>query len=998
VVLAKQQPLRVDSDLNLGWVDVKHPQLSGWRDYGVRWIAQSDKNVRSRLLNLRVFFDYYLVGLNLPMEITSFLKAGKHWPNFSEFLIELKFVDRSRISCHDQVADFLSWIIETHFSELNANGINLPLPGFQNPLRRIQKISSRNIEDVGRKPHNDKTLSWLTQIYPELGPWRALAAEWMAGEAGSTKPRLGALETFFREYIIEHDLPIAPEEFFHVGADIPDFYEVCSSKRNEMVSKTRTKHIHRFAEWALKTKNSTVDAAGNWVISPEYRNPIVIHGLKQKNKTYDKKLMWVVEGRPELEEWRSYAEAWLDAETTSVGTRLNALCRFFDRYIIGQNLPSSPAFLLARKSLVPDFYATSCVTDRRPANEQAPRTFITNNRVSEFIDWVLVTHFSHDDDDGCSVVSPAFRNPIPRRTHSGGWVNKESVHAPLPFGLIEDMRLMLAQGPTFRDWKWAQAALENDREITSRGGGDWFAVNERDIDRDDPDCVWRLRTYSEGHFEYQMWSPVRWVALLMKLQIPLRMLQVRLLDSGEADTWRYGEGVWEANKHVLAKRKTKHTVAQGVFRRIDHVKDVTAPVILYVNTNKTADQKRSGPAKGYEVAWPCNGPIHQNPFYWTERLRNWQEKYNPITRLTSWTELGSTHIQLKSDKQLATYPDACFLFRMREVPIGERRLPLPMGGLNKPWYLLLSALQERLHRTGQMDSGGVPFLLVAPRPESHKGVLTYFPLQSLRVSLITALALDGQVPFPVLQKLAGHSRVLMTLYYTKVGYHYIATELEAGAARLAINKEGSTKRFCADATHAELMRKVAYNSEAGLKSAIPADPSARNPAGWMLLHHGMCVVGGNTSEIEENKKIGGCHNGGPNVGTNLQPKWAPVPGGSRNCVRCRWFLTQPHYLPGLVATFNNRAYHFDEARNTCLTAENRLQNMKREKFEIESTGAPFPATAELFEHERVYEAAMKRFSDIAETLVATWRLIDRCQALLREESADGNPLLAVCRT
>ena len=45
---------------------------------------------------------------------------------------------------------------------------------------------------------------------------------------------------------------------------------------------------------------------------------------------------------------------------------------------------------------------------------------------------------------------------------------------------------------------------------------------------------------------------------------------------------------------------------------------------------------------------------------------------------------------------------------------------------------------------------------------SSKGYrVTLFPLHSLRVSLVTALALEGQVPFPILQKLVGHSRLLM---------------------------------------------------------------------------------------------------------------------------------------------------------------------------------------------------------------------------------------------
>lgn len=995
----KEPHLPFDLDPTLRWVDIKHPQLSAWRDYAVRWIEHSSKNRRAKLMNLRTFFEEYLLRLDLPLEVSTFLLAGKTWPNFSDAILHVKLAGTRRVTCNDQIADFLSWIIQTDFSEIDPFGNKIPLPGFHNPVRRVQKVADRNIDDKSLRPHNDKSLRWVTQLYPELSAWRALAVDWMAGETGPRKPRLLALQCFFREFVIGRNLPVKPDDFFRVGAEIPDFFDACLSRRGESFAKPWTTHIHNFSNWVLTNKFSIVDELGRPVVSPEFRNPINSRTAKPKSKSFDLKLMWVVNGHPELEEWRGYAEEWLRQESRGIDSRLKALVAFFDRYIIGMNIPSSPAFLLARKSLVPDFYQTCCITGANGHNTATEASVNNNNRVSDFLDWVLMTHFSYEDDEGRTVVSPAFHNPVQYKSHSGGWVNRESVHSPLPFGLIEDMRLMLAQGPNFRDWKWAQNALGTDLGSSpGRDGGDWYAVNEKDIDKDDPDCVWRLRTYEAGHSEYQMWSPVRWVALLMKLQIPLRVLQVRLLDSGEADTWRYANGKWLENTHILARGTQRKPLSQGLFRRVDHLKDVTAPTIMYVNTNKTADQKKSGPAKGYEVAWPCNGPIHQNPFYWAERLRNWQEKYNPITRRTSWSELASTHIPLKSDEQLATYPDACFLFRLREVPIAERNLPLTASSLNKPWYRLLSALQDKLKSNGQTDSGGKPFSLVPPWEESNNGHTTHFPLQSLRVSLITALALDGQVPFPILQKLVGHSRLLMTLYYTKLGHTYVANQLEAGAARLDANRAGSIKRFVADAAHEELMRKVVYNSESGLKNAIAIDPGARNPAGWMLLHHGMCIVGGNTSEVEENKKIGGCHNGGPNVGTELQPKWAPVPGGSRNCVRCRWFLTQPQYLPSLVATFNNRAYHFDEARNSCLTAELRLQDMRRTKFEIEASGVPFQQMAEFLELERVYEAAMKRFSDIAETLVATWRLIDRCSAALKEDLADGNQLIAVGAT
>lgn len=995
----KELPLRINSDPTLRWAKLLYPQLSAWSDYAVRWIAHSPTNRREKLMSIRIFFEQYLLALNLPMEVGTFLQRGKVWPIFGDSILHLPIAGRRRLACNDQMADFLSWVIAADFSETDALGTMVPLPEFSNPIRRVQKVADRNITDPGLRPHNDKSFRWVARIYPELAEWRALAVEWMEGQTGPTKPRLLAFQCLFRDFIIGHNLPLSPELFFDKSTSIPDFYTYCIGERGIGLASPWTTHLHSFVNWVLKTKLSIVGSDGKRSVPANLRNPINTQAKKGKSKGFDLELLWVVDGRPELEEWRAHAAEWLNQESRGIDSRLKALVAFFDRYLVGQNIPSAPAFLLARKSLVPDFFQTCCKTGTDGQAKEESHSVNNNNRVSDFLDWVLKKHFSCEDDDGCMVVSPAFRNPVPYRSHSGGWVNRESVHSPLPFGYIEDMRLLLAQGPTFRDWTWAQNALGAELDFsTVRGGVDWYTVNEKDVDKDDPDCVWRLRVYEAGHSGYEMWSPVRWVALLMKLQIPLRMLQVRLLDSGEADTWRYANGEWSENEHKLAEGTQRKPLSQGLFRRTDHLKGVTAPTILYVNTNKTADQKRAGPAKGYEVAWPCNGPIHQNPFYWAERLRNWQEKYNSITRRTSWSELGSTHIPRKSDEQLATYPDACFLFRLREAPIGERRLPLTVTSLNKPWYRLLSALQEKLRKHDQTDSAGVPLTLVPSWDDSNGGLTTYFPLQSLRVSLITALALDGQVPFPILQKLVGHSRLLMTLYYTKVGHSYMSDQLEAGAARLDANMAGSIKRFVADAKHEDLMRKVVYNSESGLKNAIPQDPGARNPAGWMLLHHGMCMVGGNTSEVEENKKIGGCHNGGPNVGTDLQPKWAPVPGGSRNCARCRWFLTQPQYIPSLVATFNNHAYHFDEARNSCLTAEERLQDMRRTKFEVEASGVPFQQMSEFLELERVYEAAMKRFSDIAETLVATWRLIDRCSAALKEELSEGNQLIAVGAT
>jgi hypothetical protein len=60
------------------------------------------------------------------------------------------------------------------------------------------------------------------------------------------------------------------------------------------------------------------------------------------------------------------------------------------------------------------------------------------------------------------------------------------------------------------------------------------------------------------------------------------------------------------------------------------------------------------------------------------------------------------------------------------------------------------------------------------------------------------------VPFPVLQKLVGHSRLLMTLYYTKPGASHIRDVLLGAAERLEANKEASIQNSLLDTEHDEL--------------------------------------------------------------------------------------------------------------------------------------------------------------------------------------------------
>lgn len=704
-----------------------------------------------------------------------------------------------------------------------------------------------------------------------------------------------------------------------------------------------------------------------------------------RQKQRDTELTWVQRDHPEYEEWRKLAVEWLAGENAGLSRRLAALARFFEEYLVKARLPSNPAEFLARGAVVPGFRETASPTSTAGIDY--------NNAIHEFLNWVLLRHFSLVTDEGVRLPSPAFRNPVPLLSKNGIGVPDESVRSPLPYGYIDELRKILAPGITFRDWEYAQNAQGAAMGEQGAPGRDWFDVTEDMVDRNDPDCVLRVRLKGKKNV-LQMWSPVRWVAVLVKLLLPIRGTQVRLLDSGEADTWRYEKGSWVPNPNPLASGVAEQPLQQGVLRR--SVDPLCGPdaTLLYINTNKTADKGKERLGKGYVMPWFISPTEAENVFYWLERLRNWQERYNPVTRKTSWAEMDGRHVALLSAPQLAGYSDSCFLFRLAESTNGEKHLPVSPGMLSSAWCNLLEEMSARLAARGDTHKDGSPIVLA--RVDEAGRYHTAFPLHSLRVSLITALALDGKVPFPILQKLVGHSRLLMSLYYFKPGTTRINTVLREAAARLELEetKEKTVTEFLLNTDHNLLVQVAICNSASSLAAAIPEHPGKRNAAGWMLMHHGACLVGGNTSELEDNRKIGGCHNGGTSIGAEGDLLFGPVPGGSRNCVRCRWFVTEPHHLPALVAHFNTLAFHFDEARNKSLETEQRLQELKRKKAGQEAQGQRFEKPDELPRAERLWESNLKRFSDLAEDLVACWRLIERCREVLAGPNG-GTQLLVV---
>jgi hypothetical protein len=418
---------------------------------------------------------------------------------------------------------------------------------------------------------------------------------------------------------------------------------------------------------------------------------------------------------------------------------------------------------------------------------------------------------------------------------------------------------------------------------------------------------------------------------------------------------------------------------------------------LYVSTNKTADQNKDEIQRGYTIPWQ-----HEELLYWLEKLRNWQEKYNPIDRLTEGTELKVTHTGLKTKQQLKDMGEFAFLFREP-----GKHTPITLQYPSNPWYRLLSKLEDDVFLIDQRTKDGdrLRFVKDYNGAESQESsmVATDYPLHSLRVSLITCYTMDTDLPLPVISKLlAGHSRLLMTIYYNKLTPSVMADKMKEANAALIENSETSLKNFLIDAEMNQIQLRAAYNSDEydAIEGALS---NSRNPIGWEERVTGLCLVGGNSVRSDEIYTVGGCWNGGALIKDGKNPNiriYGPVPNGPENCPSCRFHITDASYLPALNSRFNQISYKAHQAAELAVEIEGQLEALRDKLFIAEEMGQPFLEHQQLQALERRYEKQRGEADGYAKDYIATFNLINRVIQIenQREDGDEGQKIIAVGST
>jgi len=323
---------------------------------------------------------------------------------------------------------------------------------------------------------------------------------------------------------------------------------------------------------------------------------------------------WAIRADPGLEAWAMLAAEWLSESKTALSSRIYTLRRFLQTLIGRPNLPREPQALFQ----CPNGQLLNLGLDSLHRSGR--------NLIADFLDWVIATRFTTERTDGFPVPFEGVRNPVERRKTSSALV--ESVRNVMPPHLLD----MMIETLTEDDWSWARTAVGSP---STKNKGDWFAK----IDPKTNEAVW-------------IWSPARVVCLYGKLAFPSRTLQMRHLDSGEADLkiaaydseapenrrWRMVPNLAPVQRRVILKKPAGRAARkqEPVLRGAVQV-EMSAQrhhLRLRFSSNKTADLSQNAWNHGYTAPWMPEELAHK-----LIRLREWQRKYNPIATTTPWTEV-----------------------------------------------------------------------------------------------------------------------------------------------------------------------------------------------------------------------------------------------------------------------------------------------------------------------------------------------------------------------
>ncbi|RVA56808.1 hypothetical protein EN933_05430 [Mesorhizobium sp. M7A.F.Ca.US.001.01.1.1] len=478
--------------------------------------------------------------------------------------------------------------------------------------------------------------------------------------------------------------------------------------------------------------------------------------------------------------------------------------------------------------------------------------------------------------------------------------------------------------------------------------------------------------------------------LMLSLDIPVRSVQGRRLDSGEGDQrrWNPETEMWE----VSNSRHAGYWVAlgasnpqRGVFREIlSHTSSRTTTITgLYINSNKTQDRKTLfDETSGYVIPWQLDEVLHS-----LAAMRAWQEKYNPVKRPLAYSDLPpGIFDDNPTETAKLLIPDRFYLFRSPQNagPRANEAPPSYKAQLQF-FYDSLEELERRMREEDPHDA----ITIITERGQAGAPKKAIFTLHGTRSSSITSLYAEG-VPIAVLSKLvAGHATILMTLKYAKFEPAHVSEILTRARISAINNSRDEFKLFLRNATYEQAARMSARLKEDGLAQMKGAYADASGA--WGSMDIGICPNGGTL-----------CHIGGDPVikKKDLQGErnqYRETSGRTRNCVRCRFLVSGLPYLIPLWGHANMISTRADQLQARILENEREKEKLKAERRDANARGDP--TSPELRQRIHVLEAEWESDIQLRDQAFAdfhaTLALIEKVRAVRSEDehTDSGIPMI-----
>ena len=251
---------------------------------------------------------------------------------------------------------------------------------------------------------------------------------------------------------------------------------------------------------------------------------------------------------------------------------------------------------------------------------------------------------------------------------------------------------------------------------------------------------------------------------------------------------------------------------------------------------------------------------------------------------------------------------------------GGNREPPSHDALNA---FFLAALEE-LERRWNSENPEDPIQIIVKRDAVQTPLTALFTIHGMRSATLTGLHRAG-VPIGIISRMvAGHASILMTLGYMHYEPQHVSDVINEARLKFDSCRQGEFQAFLRRASFQDAVRKTA-----GVGDGITVSRDGGVDLSLCSrLDIGICPNGGTK-----------CAEGGPKV----ERRGTEVPGGPRNCIRCRFFVTGYPFLIPLWAHGNALLARADGFARQAKEQEDEVVRLKGEKAKLRAGNEPIPS-------------------------------------------------------